>query len=180
MKYEHLGHTAFRASNYERSVRFYRDILGLKQKFTLQKPDGTPWLTYMEISRGQFIEIFNWEGEIDNSKAAFRHTCFVVPNIEEAAAELQAKGVQLWYGPSTIGDKAAVPFQKRMGKCGSYGFFVVDPDGNELEFHEFTEKSLQLMNDEQLAMVAEQVRNNTYVPEAATQGSRSGIVGAEE
>ena len=59
--------------------------------------------------------------------------------------------------------RAMVPFAKQMGKCGSYGFFVADPDGNEIEFHEFTDKSLQIMDDEKLSELEPLINSNLYV-----------------
>lgn len=170
-----LGHCAFKSGDLARSVDFYVNKLGLTNHFTLRKEDGSVWLVYLRTSSGQFIELFDDPGgNYSQEKATQQHICMVVESIDAAAEELQAKGLQLYYGPSSLGNKAPQPFKKQMGKCGSYGFFVVDPDGNEIEFHEFTEKSLQLMDEEKLKELEPLINSNAYVPEAAGQGSVKG------
>ncbi len=161
-----LGHCAFRASNLERSIDFYVNTLGLTNHFTLRKEDGSIWLVYLRTSSGEFIELFDEPGEYSNEHTAQQHICMIVDSIEKAAAEFNAKGISVYYGPTSMGNKASVPFKKNMGKCGSYGFFIVDPDGNEIEFHEFTPMSLQLMDDEKLKELEPLINSNQYVPEA--------------
>ena len=163
MDYSHLAHSAYRVSNMEAALDFYCNKLGLKQAFTLMKDDGTPWLTYLRVAPEQFIELFYWEKPVDNTHAAHMHCCLVVKDIEKAAAELHEKGVKIWYGPSYFNNPAPVPFVKQMSKCGTYPFFVVDPDGNQIEVQEFTDVCLQRMTDEELAKVEPLVRTNTYV-----------------
>lgn len=167
-----LGHCAFQTADLARAVDFYTNKLGLVQHFALRRQDGSIWLVYLRSSSGQFIELFNIpQGEFDNSRSTYRHICMVVKSIDDAARELQAKGLQLYYGPTTMGNKAPQPFEKQMGKCGSYGFFVADPDGNQIEFHEFTEKSLQRMTAAEIQKLQPLIDSNTYVPQAAWQGA---------
>ena len=165
MEYSHLAHAAYRVSNMERSLDFYCNKLGLKQAFTLYKEDGSPWLTYLRVTKGQFIELFYNDGSpIDNKGMSHKHCCLIVPDIEKAAAELQEKGVTVWYGPSDFNHPCEGKFVKQISKCGVYPFFVVDPDGNEIEIQEFTDVCLQLKTDEELAELEPLIRSNTYMP----------------
>lgn len=167
-----LGHCALQTRQLDRALDFYENVLGLEKHFFLRREDGSIWLVYLRTKSGQFIELFNIpDGDFSPHNATFRHFCLIVNNIEQAAAELQEKKQDLYYGPTTMGNLAPSPFIKHMGKCGSYGFFICDPDGNQIEFHEFTPMSLQTMSPAQIQELQPLIDNNTYVLEAAWQGN---------
>ena len=170
MKVE-FGHSAFQTNNFDKMIDFYVNIIGLQRHFTLYRSDGTIWLTYLKAENGCFIELFDMpEGHFDNINSTHRHICFIVKDILEAAEEFHEKGITLYYGPSSYGNIAPYPFVPRMGKCGSLGFFIVDPDGNQIEYHQFTDMSLQMMSGEKIKEIEPKILANTYVPDAAWQG----------
>lgn len=137
MEYITLSHVALNCSDYETSLVFYRDILGLKQKFSLYNSKGGLWLTYMEASPGVFVELFPSGGRKINKynpkTATGHHFCLLVDDIEQAARELQEKGVEIYDGPKHEGVKFPVPYEKVKGKTGDYSFFIADPDDNPVE-----------------------------------------------
>ena len=54
-----IAHLAVTTKNMEESLHFYLDALGLKKAFSLANPkDGSPWIEYLLVSPGQFIELF--------------------------------------------------------------------------------------------------------------------------
>ena len=160
-----LGHCAFRTSNMEKSLDFYINVVGLKKHFTLKTPTGDTWLIYLKIDEEQFLELFYWEKPIDNSESPFRHICLMVDNAEEAARNIQAKGIKVFYGPTYLGNEAPVPFVNKRGKCGSFCFYIEDPDGNQVEFQEYTDLSLQTKTPEQLSELEPAIKNNMYIVE---------------
>ena len=163
-----LSHVALHCSDYGRSLHFYRDVLGLKEKFSLYGYDGEIQLTYMEIVPGEFIELFPcYDGEIkayDPATSAIRHVCLLVEDIEEAARELQQKGVTVYCGPKELNNPWPVPFEKHLMKAGEYCFYVADPDDNPVEFMQYVEPTtLMTKSDEELEALKEQLKNDTYV-----------------
>lgn len=114
-----INHKAFHVVDMERSLAFYCDKLGFKKAFELHQDNGDPWIVYIKVADGCFLELFygGTEGERDRAE----HICFEVEDVHETAAELESKGVVLATGIS-------------QGKALNYQFWVKDPDGNWIEF----------------------------------------------
>jgi catechol 2,3-dioxygenase-like lactoylglutathione lyase family enzyme len=150
-KINRLTHCSFRCNDFEKTLAFYRDILEIPIAFTLRNEDGSVWLTYLEIAPGEFIELFNerYSGKNDWAPKGHHHTCFLVLDIQEAARSLESKGVLLTKGPIALWDPYRIPYKLdcKQGQCNSWCFFVQDPEGNEIEFMQYTAESLQVVND---------------------------------
>ena len=153
----------------ERSIAFYREILGMEEKFTLYYGDLIPedpkmreeipperiqeleavrsvkWIVYMEWmqeQRGYFVELFHELGaHIENlpskEKYGLNHIDIVVDDIQGFYQELLDKGAEEYIdikpGPSI---------------CRSYTMWIHDPDGNQIEIHQYTPVSMQLVGRE--------------------------------
>jgi catechol 2,3-dioxygenase-like lactoylglutathione lyase family enzyme len=146
-----LTHCSFRCNDFEKTRAFYRDVLEIPLAFTLRNEDGSVWLSYMEIAPGEFIELFNesYNGKNEWKSKGHHHTCFLVSDIQEAARTLESKGVLLTHGPVDTQPPFRIPykFEGKRGQCNSWTFFVQDPEGNEIEFMQYTPESLQVVND---------------------------------
>ena len=47
-----------------------------------------------------------------------------------------------------MNDPFTEPFDgTEVGQCGSIAFYIQDPEGNEIEVMQYTENSLQVLND---------------------------------
>lgn len=160
MKIKELGHLAFKCRDLKASVAFYRDVLGFTQKFALYFGDiveglrqdvgkeeeierfmplyNDPWIVYMQISDRVFIELFDPQGAEkvcvpDNEHCLnYQHLALIVEDIHEARNELAAKGAPIDIEPS-------------MGMDGTWQMWSHDPDGNKIEFMQYTENSMQLI-----------------------------------
>lgn len=161
MKIKQYGHLAFTCKDIEKSVHFYRDILGLKKKFSITYGDwlnhlqdeakekgetveqseverlssiaNQDWIVYMEISDGAFIELFNGEGrEIVQGECRFTHIALIVDDIFELEKSLKEKGVQIDSAPS-------------FGLENTWQMWSQDPDGNKIEFMQYTPESWQVV-----------------------------------
>lgn len=162
-----LTHCTFCCKDYAKMVEFYEEILGLEKMFTINfeqdiidgyiekgypltaKP-GDEWITYMKVAPKEFIELFHvpYHGENDTKNQEFHHVCLIVEDIAEAAADLRNKGLRLWRGPIWMNDEITGPYDgSEIGQCGSKGFYIQDPEGNEIELMQYTENSLQILND---------------------------------
>ncbi|ADU31997.1 VOC family protein [Evansella cellulosilytica] len=119
-----IGHLALTVQNMEKSLHFYCDLLGFQRAFDIPDDKGNPWIEYIKVAPGQFIELF-YGGEVPSpyadEKIGFNHLCLEVNDIHEIADHLKSKGVTLDVEPNR-------------GKDNNYQCWVKDPDGNRIEF----------------------------------------------
>jgi len=162
MKSNILGitHVTLKCNDFEKMRAFYRDVLLMEELFTIPYSaemaarhtedgvkEGDPWLTYFKVADRQFIELFNekYDAKYKIPEYSFMHLSVLVKDIVEAARHLEACGLTLWAGPKYANNPYKDPYPpNRKGKCGSYAFYVQDPEGNEVEFMEYSDTSLQL------------------------------------
>ncbi|MCQ6282761.1 VOC family protein [Bacillus sp. EB600] len=116
-----INHKAFHVLDMERSLDFYCNKLGFKKAFELNQTNGEPWIVYVKVADGCFLELFYGGAEGVRDRA--EHICFEVDDIQETADQLKKKGVTLEQEIS-------------QGIALNYQFWVIDPDGNWLEFME--------------------------------------------
>lgn len=128
-----IAHLAFVAKDMEKSLWFYCDVLGLKKAFELSDDKGNPWIIYIKVSSGQFIELFYKDKDDllgNNSQTGYSHLCLEVDNIYEIAESIKGKGLVLDVEPTC-------------GKDLNYQCWVRDPDGNRIEFMQMHPESPQ-------------------------------------
>ncbi len=134
-----VAHVCFFTDNPEGMIKFYRDMLGLPIKFTLQADDGQTLGYYFDCGNATFIEVFDqaqavkqWGGQIEVLKPGgpYRHLCFEITGLEDFRKDLLARGLSV----SAITE----------GIDHSYQAWITDPDGHAIELMEYTYRSLQL------------------------------------
>lgn len=73
-----IAHLAFDVADMEKSLHFYCDILGFTRAFDIPNDQGEPWIEYIKVCEGQFIELFyggqNKPGHVDRP-VGFSHLC---------------------------------------------------------------------------------------------------------
>ena len=129
----HLAHIALGVSDMEKSLDFYCGLLGLTKAFELHDDNDQPWIIYLKISDGQFIELFyNAKGPVDPywGKAGYQHFCFGVDDIWAFTERLHSRGLYLDKNPT-------------MGKDTNYQIWVKDPDGVDIEIMQLEPTSPQ-------------------------------------
>lgn len=124
-----INHMGFKVVDMERSLDFYCNKLGFKKAFELNQSNGDQWIVYVKVADGCFIELFY--GGVEEIKDRVQHICFEVDDIHETADQLKKNGVHL-----------AVDIAQ--GRALNYQFWVVDPDGNWIEFMEMNPESLHM------------------------------------
>lgn len=119
-----IGHLAFDVRNMDASLKFYCGVLGFEKAFELHRDDGSPWIVYIKVCPGQFVELF-YGGETKPERPArpigFSHLCLEVGDIQEIAAHLRASGI-------------ALDVEPKQGKDTNWQCWAKDPDGNRIEF----------------------------------------------
>ena len=117
----HLHHTGFTVSDLDRSVAFYRDLLGLSVVFEQEKVGGylaavTGYasahvrMAQLELTPGGHrIELFEYldrrgDGVVaEHGDVGGFHVCLVVEDLVALHARLASHGVDLLSGPVPIG-----------------------------------------------------------------------------
>lgn len=160
------SHIGFNCKDLDRSIRFYEDVLGLKEKFSLYYGDMIPpdpemrakmdparleeleknkdvrWIIYLEWRDGFFIELFNElkahiENLPDDTKYGYTHFGLVVDDIQGFYQMLIDKGA---------GEYVDIPPQPCIDRNKSMWFH--DPDGNKIEVHEYGPTAMQKVGRE--------------------------------
>lgn len=128
-----LTHIAVGVRDLEKSLAFYKNIPGIEEQFRLRGESGATRLVYLRVGPHQFIELF--PGSTGAYQATMNagpvHFCLEVDDIQAMYREVEARGITPNQEPSLGADKA-------------WQFWINDPDGNPIEFHQFTEGSMQL------------------------------------
>lgn len=113
-----FNHVNFNVLDLERSLRFYRDALGLEPVRTKDAADGSFKLVFLGDGQTSFQMELTWLADrrepYDLGEGEF-HVAFAVPDIEAAHARHAAMGCICFENPS-------------MGV-----YFIEDPDGYWLE-----------------------------------------------
>jgi lactoylglutathione lyase len=71
------GHIAITASDFESSITFHRNILGLPEEFLVDREVGAIWMAYVKTGSNDFIEIFDGKGVAgeDSPEFSVKHIC---------------------------------------------------------------------------------------------------------
>ncbi len=128
-----IAHLAFDVSDMKKSLAFYCDILGFQKVFEIRDHEGNPWIEYIKVCQGQFIELFYCSDPLTQGsakKASYSHLCLEVDDIYEIANRIKANGLVLDVEPV-------------QGKDLNYQCWVKDPDGNRIEFMQMSPDSPQ-------------------------------------
>src|ERR1700744_6164717 len=127
LKLNRVHHIAVICSDYERSKRFYTEVLGLKIVREVFRAERNSYKLDLEVNGLYQIELFSFPNPPARPSrpeaTGLRHLAFEVDNIEEAIAEVSKRGVQT----------EAIRIDEHTGK--RFTFFS-DPDGLPIEFYE--------------------------------------------
>ncbi|MGI6265354.1 MAG: VOC family protein [Acutalibacteraceae bacterium] len=118
-----LSHLAFSVADMDASIRFYVDWLGFKHAFELHDEQDRPWIHYLKVADGQFIELF-YGSRLPDAPASFQHLCLEVDDITATVEDLRQKGV-------------AIDEEPKQGCDLNWQAWIRDPDGNRIELMQF-------------------------------------------
>ena len=116
-----LLHTRYRVSDLEKTVAFYRDVLGLELIRRHTSPRGSELVFFKAPGSDEEIEICKYDGSGPvNVGFDITHLAFEVEDLDTFAREAAAKGYPLSDGPTQTGS-------------GSVIAFIDAPEGYEVE-----------------------------------------------
>ena len=91
-------HTMVRVSDVEQSLRFYRDLLGLKEVRRMDNDKGRYTLIFLAPPGQEEAQIeltYNWDPEVYSGGRNFGHLAYEVDDIYAMCAKLMAAGVTI-------------------------------------------------------------------------------------
>jgi lactoylglutathione lyase len=124
MKVGKLLHTRYRVNDLERTVKFYREILGLEEIKRHKSPRGSE-LVFLKAAGGDAeIEICQFpNSEPVKCQPDLTHLAFEVDSLDGFARHLEKHGLKFSDGPTT-------------SSSGTKFAFIDAPEGYEIELIE--------------------------------------------
>src|SRR5664279_1102520 len=116
-----LLHTRYRVNDLERTVKFYREILGLEEIKRHKSPRGSELVFLKAPKSDEEIEICHFPGSSSVSvQPDLTHLAFEVDSLDEFARHLVQHGLKYSDGPTT-------------SSSGTTFAFIDAPEGYEIE-----------------------------------------------
>jgi lactoylglutathione lyase len=138
-----LAHLCLITDNLERLLDFYHRQIGLPIRFPFRNAEGQVFGYYLDCGEMSFIEIFDqtlkckqWGGTPVplQPSTQVNHVCLEVMDIKGFCAELESRDVKI--------------HNSKQGMDYSLQAWTHDPDGNLIEFMQYTRQSWQLRGNE--------------------------------
>ena len=133
-----IGHVAFRITDLDRALDFYCHELGFREAFRLDREgEPSPWIVYLQIAPGHFVELFPGAGEIGpqpGASAGYNHFCLLVDDMDATLRQLAERGLEIAKSPA-------------QGLDGNWQYWLTDPDGNRIELMQIMPESPQAAVD---------------------------------
>ncbi len=127
MKILRTHHVAIICSDYERSRRFYTEVLGLEVVSEVYRAERRSYKLDLRLPDGTQIELFSFPDPPKRlscpEACGLRHLAFEVADVGAAVAELEGLGVTV--EPVRVDEQTGRRFT-----------FFADPDGLPLELYE--------------------------------------------
>ena len=121
MKVGKLLHTRYRVNDLERTVKFYREVLGLEEIRRHKSPRGSELVFPKTPQSDEEIEICHFPGsEPVKVQPDLTHLAFEVNSLDEFAKHLSKYGLKFSDGPTT-------------SSSGTTFAFIDAPEGYEIE-----------------------------------------------
>jgi lactoylglutathione lyase len=116
-----LLHTRYRVNDLERTVKFYKDVLGLEETHRHKSPRGSELVFLKAPESEETIELCSYpaSGPVQ-VQPDLTHLAFEVDSLTEFAGHLAKQGLKFSDGPTTT-------------STGTVFAFVDAPEGYEIE-----------------------------------------------
>ena len=128
MTIKSLAHVCIKTTNLDTTTDFYCGALGMKKMFNFTRSGKIIGL-YLKAANVTFVEVFLADEVEKIGKQTLNHFCLETDDIEALRKSLVERG----YSPQEV----------KMGADNSYQFWMKDPNGMDMEFHQYTPRSSQ-------------------------------------
>ena len=113
IRFKAVNHVTYNVTDLQRGLRFWEDVLGVKE---IPKQVNSDTLVWLQLPSGTMVHIIQND---DAPSYPSHHGAFEVDDIEATRRALQAKGLE------------ATPISTQ--NDGQRAFYINDPDGNRIE-----------------------------------------------
>ena len=120
-----LHHVAVRVREFEKSVRFYSDVLGFKEK--IRWGDSPKQIALLDTGNGSYVELFEEGGREPTKEDAMWHLAFRVADADAVLERCRAAGCEVTVEPKTLANVGNRGVDIRLAFCKG-------PSGELLEF----------------------------------------------
>lgn len=131
-------HVALRATDFDRTVKFYTEGLGFRVHYEFAVPGRIDRAAFVDVGDGRYIEIFGPDSTVqsegrrrqpgeDRTEGALLHFCLRVADAEAAYARALAAGAEPRVAPRTSTFNRDPLVEVRIA-------FVTGPEGEVIEF----------------------------------------------
>lgn len=149
MQLSRLGHLGIHVSNVDRSIEFYRKVLGLKLTGKWGPPDFIRPICFMRVADMHHnLVLFELPEDVERAglttsdsghrrDVGLDHIAFEIDSREDwlrAIDHVRACGVEIVDGPVVHGHESSGRMSF-IGGSGSHAFYFLDPDGNRIEIY---------------------------------------------
>ncbi len=106
-----LLHTRYRVSDLDKTVSFYKDVLGLEEISRSKSPRGSELVFFKAPGGDEEIEICKFDGSGPvNVGSDITHLAFEVDDMEAFAKQAAERGYPLSDGPTKTGSGSVIAF----------------------------------------------------------------------
>jgi catechol 2,3-dioxygenase-like lactoylglutathione lyase family enzyme len=124
-----LAHLCLHTPDLEKTAHFWCDTLGLEKQFDFVR-QGDPFGYYVKLGNTTFVEVFQLAGDADPAPPGnINHLAIEVDDIDAVIAAVRAGGYDCT--------------DRKLGADHSWQAWTADPNGVRIEFHQYTDESLQ-------------------------------------
>lgn len=137
-----LSHAAIRTRSIQNSLRFYTEVLGLREAFRMHREDGALSTVYLFIAPGQYLELFAFgarEAVTGPDVIGICHLCLMTKDIQASYEAVKQSG---W----------PIDREIQRGKSQCWMFWTHDPDNTPIEIMEMPPESMQAQADRLFAL----------------------------
>jgi len=130
MSIKSLAHVCIKTTDLGKTGDFYCAALGMEKLFNFTRKEQVIGF-YMKAGNNTFVEVFLvGQAEPTSPNHTLSHFCLETDDIEALRQQLLDKG----YSPGPV----------RMGADNSLQFWIADPNGINMEFHQYGGQSSQI------------------------------------
>jgi catechol 2,3-dioxygenase-like lactoylglutathione lyase family enzyme len=125
-----IYHVGFLVGNLDKSLAFYEGVLGFDETWRgASTPDELSWVNLQVPDGSDYIELMLYR-KLPETFGTKNHVSLVVPDVQKAVAELEARTAYKTYLTY------AKPLAVQVGKNGKRQVNLYDPDGTRVELME--------------------------------------------
>ncbi len=132
-----MDHIVLNVADVERSIAFYRDVLGLGIERLEEWRAGTIGFPSVRLSADTLIDLVQLQNSVERESRVtnLNHFCLVIADetLEPVAEHLRGQGIDVYTGPA-----------RRWGAHGNgVSVYFRDPDENEIEVRTYAPIAMQ-------------------------------------